>query len=397
MGEWKETKWGNIVTLEYGKSLKGYQEKISGYRVYGTNGPIGWHEESLCDEAGVIIGRKGAYRGVHYSPDPFFVIDTAFYLKPKTKIDILWAYYSLLLCDINSMDSGSAIPSTSREDFYNLPVFLPPLPVQKRIASILGTLDDKIELNRRMSATLEQMAQALFRSWFVDFAPVRAQAEGRPTGLPPHIARLFPSEFEESPLGQIPKGWRVGTVGDVAEISRDSIVPGDFAEEIFDHFSIPAFDSGKNPVKDFGVSIQSQKFRVRPDCILVSKLNPRTPRIWIPSCPSEYRQIASTEFLVCHTKEPFGRSYFFCLSCDPIFLQYQESRATGTSNSHQRVRPQDFLAYPTSIPPEQLIKAFEYTIMPLVERLLNIREESRTLSSLRDTLLPKLLSGELEV
>ena len=160
---WKTTTWGELATLEYGKGLLGYENANGDFPVYGTNGKIGWHIEPLFNGAGVIIGRKGAYRGVHYSKTPFFVIDTAFYLKPKTDIDLRWAYYELLTQDINSMDSGSAIPSTSRPDFYSLPVILPPLPEQHKIAEILGALDDKIELNRRMNTTLESIARAMFQ------------------------------------------------------------------------------------------------------------------------------------------------------------------------------------------------------------------------------------------
>jgi len=182
----------------------------------------------------VIIGRKGAYRGVHYSPAPFFVIDTTFYLKPKVQIDLRWAYYNLLAQDINSLDSGSAIPSTSRESFYSLPVQVPSLPEQCAIAHILGTLDDKIELNRKMSETLEEMARELFKAWFVDFEPVRAKCRGgfetrpyawpqhidaaagrvvtrggfetRPYAWPQHILDLFPDRLVDSELGEIPEG-----------------------------------------------------------------------------------------------------------------------------------------------------------------------------------------------
>jgi len=146
--DWQETRWGDIATLEYGKGLRGYQEATGAYRVFGTNGPIGWHDKPLCPFPSVIIGRKGAYRGIHFSPEPFFVIDTAFYLKPKEDFNVKWAYYELLTHDINSMDSGSAIPSTSRESFYQLPVLVPPNEDQQAIAHILGSLDDKIELNR---------------------------------------------------------------------------------------------------------------------------------------------------------------------------------------------------------------------------------------------------------
>jgi type I restriction enzyme S subunit len=104
--EWTRTTWGEVATLEYGKALRDYQNIVEGFPVYGTNGPIGFHDTALCKTPGVVIGRKGAYRGVHYSSRPFFVIDTAFYLKPKAEIDMRWAYYALLTCDINNMDSG---------------------------------------------------------------------------------------------------------------------------------------------------------------------------------------------------------------------------------------------------------------------------------------------------
>src|SRR5450756_1793946 len=190
--EWRDTVWGELATLEYGRGIRDYQESPGRFRVYGTNGPIGWTDQPLCIHPGVVIGRKGAYRGVHYSPEPFFAIDTAFYLEPKTDIDMRWAYYQLLTQDINGMDSGSAIPSTSRDAFYRLPVSVPPIEEQRRITGFLGALDDKIELNRRMSQTLESMARALFKSWFVDFDPVRAKANGRDPGLGPQLAGLFP-------------------------------------------------------------------------------------------------------------------------------------------------------------------------------------------------------------
>ena len=119
---WRNCTWGDLVTLEYGKGLKGEHAGEGAYPVYGTNGRIGNYQAPLCEYPGIIIGRKGAYRGVHYSSTPFFVIDTAFYVKPRVPLKMRWAFYEILRQDINAMDSGSAIPSTSREDFYRLPV-----------------------------------------------------------------------------------------------------------------------------------------------------------------------------------------------------------------------------------------------------------------------------------
>jgi type I restriction enzyme S subunit len=158
---WRVTNWGVLVTLEYGKSLRQYGGSHMAYPVYGTNGPIGSHSEPLCDHAGIIIGRKGAYRGVHFCSTPFFVIDTAFYVEPKEPIELRWAYYELLRQDINSMDSGSAIPSTSREDFYNVGVLSPPLRVQETFAELLRPCWARQEHNNRESSSLAVLRDTL--------------------------------------------------------------------------------------------------------------------------------------------------------------------------------------------------------------------------------------------
>jgi type I restriction enzyme S subunit len=168
MSEWKEYMIGDIVSLEYGKSLQDYRNGVGKYDVFGTNGKIGLTNSYLFDKCSVIIGRKGAYREVHLAKSPFYVIDTAFYTKNKINdLNTLFLYYWFKNVDINSMDSGSAIPSTSRGEIYELDISLPPLPEQHAIATILSSLDDKIDLLHRQNATLEAMAEAVFRQWFV--------------------------------------------------------------------------------------------------------------------------------------------------------------------------------------------------------------------------------------
>lgn len=158
---WSLKQWGDIATLEYGKSIRDYRESSGKYRVFGTNGPIGFHDEALCNSAGIVIGRKGAYRGVHYSPEPFFVIDTAFYLKPKAALDLKWAYYELLRFDINSMDSGSAIPSTSRDDFYGIPVIVPPPEIQAAFGKIVEGWFTRVFANNYESRVLVTLRDTL--------------------------------------------------------------------------------------------------------------------------------------------------------------------------------------------------------------------------------------------
>lgn len=231
MSEWKTYKWGDLISLEYGKPIHDKNLLDGQYPVYGTNGKIGTSNlPPLCKHPSIIIGRKGAYRGVHYSNNPFSVIDTAFFVEPKTStLDLKWAYYKLLTVDINKMDSGSAIPSTDRYEIYSLSVELPPLDEQRRIAGILGSLDDKIELNRRINANLEAQAQALFRSWFVDFEPFRD------------------GPFVDSQLGKIPQGWKVGNYTDIVEIKGGG-TPKTGIQEYWDG-TIPFFSP-----KDVGAS-----------------------------------------------------------------------------------------------------------------------------------------------
>jgi len=397
-GEWQKLEWGDIATLEYGKSLRNYRTEAGQFRVFGTNGPIGWHNESLCPHAGVIVGRKGAYRGIHYSAEPFFVIDTAFYLEPRQEIDLRWAYYCLLTYDINGMDSGSAIPSTSRNAFYRLPVTLPPLSEQRAIAHILGTLDDKIELNRRMNETLEGMARALFKSWFVDFDPVRAKMRGeQPAGLAPEIAALFPDALVETELGEAPEGWEESTVSAIALAMKDSVMPGRFPTKVWEHYSIPAFDAGQIPFLEAGDTIKSGKYRVPSTCVLVSKLNPQFPRVWHPNVREEQSAICSTEFIPFVPRNSEWRSYLYELMRSDSIQRAIEERVTGSTGSRQRAKSDDIASIPVVVPTQELLHQFSGMVSCMHARMHESINESRTLAGLRDTLLPKLISGELRV
>ena len=160
MIEYKEYTWGDLISLEYGKPVSDKSSIDGNVPVFGTNGQIGTsHLPPLCSIPSFIIGRKGAYRGVHFSPTPFSVIDTAFFALPlSSDFDIKWAYYKFLTYDINRMDSGSAIPSTDRYELYRISVALPPLDYQKKVVAILDSLSDKIALNTTINENLRLQA-----------------------------------------------------------------------------------------------------------------------------------------------------------------------------------------------------------------------------------------------
>jgi type I restriction enzyme S subunit len=333
--------------------------------------------------------------------DPYFVF---YYLRsPEGQHQLL----------ANSSQTGVPAIASPTRALKAIQLPCPALPEQRAIAHILGALDDKIELNRRMNETLEAMVRALFKSWFVDFDPVRAKhalskvvrAEGRPStssgqaipGPPEHLADLLPDSFEDSELGEIPAGWRVGKVGDFATLNRDSLSPGEFPDEMFDHFSIPAFDEGRSPKLETGGAIKSNKCIVPPEGVLLSKLNPRIPRIWLPALRSSHRAVCSTEFLITLPKQGVSREFLFCLFSSDNFADVFATLVTGTSGSHQRVKPEGLLAIDTVVPTEPAIHQFTTVAKPLLERISRKIDESCTLAALRDTLLPKLLSGEVRI
>lgn len=223
--EWRHSTWGDEISLEYGKRLSGYEDSPGPVPVFGANGPVGWTTSPLAEGPGVILGRKGVHRGVEYSKIPFFVIDTAYFVRPKRELSMRWLYYAMQHHRLGDIDDGSPIPSTTRSAVYVRPLEVPPLGDQNRMAGMLGAFDDKIELNRRMNRTLEKMAAAIFKSWFIDFDPVHAKTEGRDPYLPAEIAGLFPDSFEDSELGPIPKGWTAGKLTDVADNPRRTIQP----------------------------------------------------------------------------------------------------------------------------------------------------------------------------
>ncbi len=391
--EWRETTWGELATLEYGKSLRGYSDAVGAYRVFGTNGPIGWHTEPLCPFPSVVIGRKGAYRGVHFSPTPFFVIDTAFYLKPKVELDIRWAYYQLLTQDINGMDSGSAIPSTSREEFYKLPAVVPPTEMQREIAATLTAFDDKIALLRETNATLEAIAQALFKSWFVDFDPVRAKAEGRdPEGVPPEVADLFPSAFEDSELGEIPKGWAVRSLDSFATYLNGLALqkyPPKSDDSFLPVIKIAQLRAGNTLGADRASAQLKPEYIVHDGDILFSWSGSLEVEIWCGGDGALNQHL----FKVASGEMPKWFYYLATRHFLPSFRETAAHKATTMGHIQRKHLTESRLA----LPPAEVLAALSEFVGPIVEKRITNALQARELGTLRDTLLPRLISGKLRI
>lgn len=352
----------------------------------------------LVPASSVLLSTRAPIGYVALAKNPIATNQGFRNLLVKEEFSPEYLYYWLIQNteELKRHASGSTFSELSGSALRNIELYLPPFPVQQAIATILGTLDDKIELNRQMSETLEEMAQALFKSWFVDFDPVRAKMEGRDPGLPKHIADLFSDRLVESELGKIPEGWEVKLFEDIVNRLGDNINPLTCPDSVFSHFSIPAYDQGRAPKQELGEDIKSTKTRVPPGTVLLSKLNPEIERVWLVDVMEDETAICSTEFLVLQAKPPIQRSYIYCLACSSLFREQVKSLVTGTSKSHQRAQANAITKLEVIFPTGSIVQEFESRSSGLLDHSLACRREIKILTALRDVLLPKLVSGELK-
>ena len=232
----------------------------------------------------------------------------------------LWSFFK------SYEGQSTTLSILNKGQFSKITVKCPTFETQKHIAAILSSLDDKIEVNRRINENLEQQAQALFKSWFVDFEPFKD------------------GEFVESELGMIPKGWSVKELTDIAEISKVSINPQKQPQIEFKHYSIPSYDDGMKPEKQLGEEIKSNKFVIKNKMTLFSKLNPRIKRVWFVD-KLEDNSICSTEFVPYKAKEESKSTLLYGLINSQGFYDFVMSMVNGATGSHQRFHPEDSLRY----------------------------------------------------
>lgn len=292
--------------------------------------------------------------------------------------------------------TGSTVSNLRIPLLKGLKVPVPPLPEQRRIAHILGTLDDKIELNRRMNETLEAMARALFKSWFVDFDPVRAKAEGRDPGLPADMAALFPASFVDSELGEIPSGWGVKRLPDVLDVNPSRALPGGTPAPYLEMANMPT--SGARALQWETREAGSGMRFVNGDT-LVARITPcleNGKTAFVDFLEDGQVGWGSTEYIVLRSKPPLSLEYAYYFARTEGFRAYAIANMNGTSG-RQRVAASSFDNYPVVVPDKEVAAAFGKIANGFLPKMMSNDEQSRTLAALRDTLLPRLLSGELRV
>lgn len=262
---------------------------------------------------------------------------------------------------------SGTFPQITFSEVANLTIPVPSLAVQEVIVQTMQCLEDKITCNEQINDNLQQQAQAIFHE-----------------------------RFEKDPSEDLPSGWRVVPLGEVATISNKSFNPLKEAERMLEHYSIPAFDEARFPVFEPSTSIKSNKFVIDTSCFMISKLNPTTKRVWKPYCLTE-NAVCSTEFIVYKSKNELITDFLYSVIDSNSFSDFMCSHVTGSTGSRQRTTPSDTLSYELVLPTEDELTEFQSLVSPMYAQMRINAVENDKLKRLRDSLLPKLMSGEIDV
>lgn len=356
---WRRVKLGEISRLNYGKSLPKQKRIAKDVPVYSSAGLTGHHNKALATSKGLIIGRKGNIGSVYKSNIPFFPIDTTFYIsKDDCDCDLDYLFYRLSSLGLPSLNSDSAVPGLNRNTFYAQKIMLPPLPEQKAIAEVLSSLDDKIDNLRRQNKTLEDMAQTLFRQWFIEEAD-ESWEEGKVS-----------NEFDFI-MGQSPPGKSYNKRGSGAPLFQGS---ADFC------FRFPQKRT---------CTAQSDKFAEKYDALIdtrapVGKQNTAREKHCIG------RGVAALRYKKNHSF--YAYAYLKMTSLMKEIKQFKHAGAVFGSASKS-----DFEKLKISIPPVALIREFQQTAQPIGGRIIVNQSQIGLLEYIRDILLPKMMSGNIKV
>jgi type I restriction enzyme S subunit len=459
--EWRQATLGDLCTFLAGSAFaKKYQGgtkgdypfiKVSDMKLAGNerfiNDANNWISESTREKIGAKLHPKNSIAfakiGVALTYNRRRVLTLSTILDnnmmsaiPNTDVvHSLYFYYLLTTIDFNEVVCGTSLPYLRVDDLKKIEILLPPISEQLAIAYILGSLDDKIELNRKMNQTLEAIARAIFKSWFIDFDPVIDNALRAGNPIPDSMAEraemrrqildqnqpssssqrakgrnyqggfdfsglseisideiygLFPDSFQDSELGAIPKGWEIGAIGNIGNQSRNGVEPEDIKSS---EYYIALEHMPKRSISlwnwENSENITSRKFRFRKGNILFGKLRPYFHKVGIPAIDG----VCSTDVAVIVPKEKQYYGLLLGHLSSDVFVAYTNAASTGTKMP--RTNWKYMSHYPIAIPDHKISNLFTKYMEDIVQKLNSNIFESNTLASLRNTLLPKLISGEL--
>ena len=378
------------MQIKYGKDHKHLAD--GSYPLYGSGGVMRYVEKPLYDDESILIPRKGTLSNLFFLDKPFWSVDTMFYsIINKKLVFPKYLFYTLKTFDLASLNVGSAVPSLTTEVLNEVPITIPDLPTQTAIAEILSSLDDKIELNNKINLELEQLAQTLFKQWFIDFEFPNENGE-------PY--KSSGGEMVESELGEIPKGWEVKNLDEISNITIGRTPPRQehhwFSENPNDVKWISIKDMG-----NCGTYISETSEYLTEEAVTKFKIPTIEKNTVIISFKLTVGRISiTTERML--SNEAIAHINLINKELSPEFIylylkQFDFDSLGSTSSIATAVNSKSIKAIKIYKPSKDVLKLFQLQVEALFHQLFNNTFEKRELTNLRDTLLPKLISGELAV
>jgi len=421
---------GDFIDLKRGYDLPKKSRSAGPIPLVSSAGVSDQHSEAKVRGPGVVTGRYGTIGDVFYIEEDFWPLNTTLYVRDFKGNDPRFTYYFLKTIDYLQYSDKAAVPGVNRNHLHMAEISVPKsVDEQRRIASVLSCLDDKIEANDTINQTLEQMAQAIFKSWFVDFEPVKAKiaaleaggseedallaamqaisgkSEAELTRLQAEhpeqyaelraTAELFPSAMQDSELGEIPEGWGVDHLSELVQFNpRRSLKKGTLAPYL-DMKNVPT--SG-HLAEDVVLREMNSGTKFVNGDTLLARITPcleNGKTAYVDFLDSDQVGWGSTEYIVMRSQEPYPESMSYFIARDGNFRQHAIQSMTGTSG-RQRANAKALAELPWLIYPRRLTEEFDRIAAPYLKLAKSHGNQSKSLSAIRDSLLPKLLSGELD-
>ncbi|EJE32212.1 restriction endonuclease subunit S [Staphylococcus epidermidis] len=339
-------------------------------------------------------GTVGRVYHFKFQPEKMFVDSHITIIRTdENKLRSRFLYYQMRTNKFQNMILNEFLAGSTGQVEFNksmvkkLPISIPEVNYQDVVIKVLDELEDKIEINKKIIANLEELSQTLFKRWFVDFE--FPNEEGNPY-------KSSGGEMIDSELGKIPSNWKIYKLKDIASHKKETFNPKKSEEVTVKHFSLPAYDNEEQAIEEEVNKIKSNKWIINNNCVLFSKMNPDTKRIWLPVIDNKKLNVASSEFVVMESPNNKINSFIYNICLNSQFIDYLKANTTGSTNSRQRVKPTIAVNYKLAIE-DSIVKKYSEIITPYMEEMKILRSEIGKLTQLRDTLLPKLMSGELEI
>jgi len=379
MGEWRETSLGDVLTLQRGFDITKKMQRPGPVPIVSSSGIGSFHDEARAEGPGVVIGRKGSLGTAFFIDGPYWPHDTTLWVRDFKGNDPFFCYLLLKTLPLAGLDAGSSNPTLNRNHAHTLHVLVPGLESQRRIVALLATFDELIEINERRIELLEDLARSLYREWFVRFR------------FPGHEDAMF----VESELGSLPEGWEARRLGDVAQVNRLTVRAADLPDPLryldisavgprsFSEAEVMNADSAPGRARRRAADGDTLWATVRPN---------RRAHALVHAPPGDL--IVSSGFAVL-TPKHVPSSFLFEYSSSPVFTEYLVSCATGSA--YPAVRPGDFNAAPMVVPPRNLIAEFDRIADPALRAITALAATSRQLAATRDLVLPRLVTGRLDI